>query len=387
MSRIAVGVLKERAAGEHRVALVPEAVAGLNEAGFDVYVEYGAGTRSWFTDQDYRDAGAVVEGPGQLRQRCKILLCVEPPGIEGSVTPHAEQVLIGLLRPLHQRHRVQAWARQGVTAISLDMLPRTLSRAQTMDALTSQAHIAGYRAALVAAAAYRRFMPMLTTATGTIRPAAVLVLGCGVAGLAAIGTARRLGAVVTAYDVRAAAAAEAKSLGADLLDLGVEAAGEGGYARVLTEDESTAQRERLVERIGRFDIVITTAQVPGGEPPLLVTEAAIAKLAPGSVLVDLAASALGGNIAGSEPDTTLEPTRGVTLIGASNLASEMAPAASTAYSRNVTALLKHLAPDGELRIDPEDEIQAGALITHEGAIANRVVSEHIDHHLPEGIAA
>ncbi|SDD79092.1 NAD(P) transhydrogenase subunit alpha [Glycomyces harbinensis] len=374
MNHTAVGVLKEHAPGERRVALVPGDVAALARTGFAVCVEHGAGDRAWFTDQDYRDAGAVVEEAAAIRRDCAILLCVDPPIVESPLSPHAGQVLIGMLQPLHQPHRVRAWARQGITTVSLDMLPRTLSRAQAMDALTSQTHLAGYRAVFVAAAAYRGFMPMLTTATGTVRPASVLVLGCGVAGLSAVGAARRAGAVVTAYDVRPEAAAAARSLGAAVLDLAVDAAGEGGYARALTETETRAQQETLAAVIGRFDIVIATAQVPGGEPPLLVTETAIDRLRPGAVLVDLAAGALGGNIAGSVPDATVEPARGVTLIGAPNLASDMAPAASAAYSRNVCALLKHLAPAGALRIDPDDEIQAAVLITHGGAIVHRTLA-------------
>lgn len=387
MSRIVVGVVKERAPRERRVALVPDAVPGLREAGFDVAVEHGAGDRAWFSDRDYRDAGATVEGLSQLRRRCGVLLCVRAPADDAPAAPRSDQVLIGLLSPLAHPHLVRTWARTGVTAISLDMLPRTISRAQAMDALTSQAHIAGYRAALVAAAAYPRFVPMLTTATGTVRPASVLVLGCGVAGLAAIGTARRLGAVVSAFDVRPEAVAEAASVGASPLELGVEAAGAGGYARTLSPEESAAQRRRLAQAIGRFDVVITTAQVPGGPPPLLVTEEALQGMRPGSVLVDLAASANGGNIAGSEPGATIEPARGLTLIGAPDLASDMAPAASTAYARNVTALLRHLAPDGAPRIDPDDEIQAGVLITHEGRIVNRSVAERLAPTEPEGAAA
>ncbi|GAB4004593.1 hypothetical protein GCM10029992_50080 [Glycomyces albus] len=225
---------------------------------------------------------------------------------------------------------------------------------------------------------------MLTTATGTVRPASALVLGCGVAGLSAIGTTRRLGAIVTAYDVRPEAAAEARSLGASVLQPDVEATGEGGYARELSGAESRAQRDLLAEVIGRFDIVIAAAQVHGGEPPLLVTEEAIGRMRPGSVLVDLAVGTLGGNIAGSEPDETTEPARGVTLIGAANLPSEMAPAASAAYSRNIAALLRHLAPDGELRIDPEEEIQQSVLITHDGAIVNKAVAARLE---TEGTAA
>jgi NAD(P) transhydrogenase subunit alpha len=384
IERTAVGVLKEHAPGEHRVALVPGAVPGLIEAGFDVVVEYGAGARAGFGDAEYHDAGAAMAGPDELRRRCDVLVCVDPPPEEGPVPLRGGQVLLGMLQPLRRHRRVRDWARRGVTAVSLDRLPRTLSRAQAMDALTSQANVAGYRAVLVAAHAYRGFLPMLTTATGTVRPAAVLVLGCGVAGLAAVATARRLGAAVSAFDVRPEAVAEAASLGAAPLDLGVDAAGEGGYARALTDDEARRQRDRLADAIGRFDIVITTAQVPGGAPPLLVTQEAIGGMRPGSVLVDLAAGPLGGNIAGSEPDESVEPVPGVTLIGAPNLPSEMAPAASTAYARNVTTMLLHLAPEGRPVIDPGDEIQRAVLVAHGGEVLDRAVAERLQ---PEGAAA
>ena len=247
--------------------------------------------------------------------------------------------------------------------VSLDLLPRTLSRAQSMDALTSQASVAGYKAALLAAESYDRFFPMLTTAAGTMRPAQVLVLGAGVAGLQAIATARRLGAVVTAYDVRPESRGEVESLGARFLDVqsppdeepGTE---RGGYARELTEEEQQAQRAALDTHIAGSDVVITTAQVPGRRPPMLVTAAVLERMRPGSVVVDLAASELGGNVEGSEADKTTVLDNGVTLIGAGRLPSAMATAASTAYARNLVALLRHLVRDGELVLDPADEITA-----------------------------
>jgi NAD(P) transhydrogenase subunit alpha len=273
---------------------------------------------------------------------------------------------------------VQALAQAKVTALSLDHLPRTLSRAQSMDVLSSQANVAGYQAVLVAASAYDGYFPMLTTAAGTTRPAAVLVLGAGVAGLQALATARRLGAVVTGSDVREAAKGDVLSTGASFLDLGaVSGSGTGGYARELTEDERKAQQQAVAEAIGKFDIVITTAQVPGRRPPLLVDEAALAALKPGSVVVDLAASALGGNVAGSVPDSATTTANGVTVIGAGALPSRAARTASTAFSRNVCSLLGTLVSEGRLTLDPEDEVVAGLLVTQDGQVVHPQVLERL----------
>jgi len=262
-----------------------------------------------------------------------------------------------------------------VTVISLDGIPRTLSRTQPMDALSSQANVAGYKAALVAAAAFGRFFPMLITAAGTARPAKVLVLGAGVAGLQAIGTARRLGAVVSGYDVRPSSKTEVESLGATFIELTSvgSAAGTGGYARELTPEERQAQQDELVGHIARHDVVITTAQVPGRRPPLLVTEDAIKAMAAGSVIVDMGASPLGGNVTGSRPGETVVTGNGVTIIGAENLPATMPTAASNAYSRNITTLLEYMTKDGALAIDTSDEIQAGVVIAYDG----RVVREDV----------
>jgi NAD(P) transhydrogenase subunit alpha len=262
-----------------------------------------------------------------------------------------------------------------VTAISLDLLPRTLSRAQSMDALSSQANVAGYKAALLAADLYGGYFPMLMTAAGTVRPATVLVLGAGVAGLQAVGTARRLGAVVTGYDVREAARADIASTGATVLDLQAEASGEGGYARALTAAETARQQDAMAAAVARFDVVITTAQVPGRTPPVLVNAAALAAMRPGSVVVDLAASPLGGNVVGSEPDRTVVTDAGVTLVGAGNLAAAVPRAASTAYARNVVALLGHLIKDGRPALDRADEITAGVLVTQDGAVVHPAVRD------------
>lgn len=372
----ALGVVRERAPGERRVAIVPDAVERLRAAGMEVLVERGAGAEAWIADEAYERAGAQVGSAEDVRRRADIIACLAPPDLrlrEG-------QVLVGLLDPLRRPDDVRAWTEAGVTAVSLDLLPRTLSRAQVMDALSSQAAIAGYRAALLAATTFDRYFPMLTTAAGTSPPAQVLVLGAGVAGLSAIGTARRLGAVVTGYDVRPAARGEVESLGARFLELSsVESgAGEGGYARALTETEQEAQLAELGRHLARFDVVITTAQVPDRRPPLLVTGDALAGMAPGSVVVDLAASDLGGNVDGSQPDQAVVLARGVTVIGAGNLPATLPTAASTAYARNLSALVTHLLRDGVVHVDLGDEIQAGVVVTHRGELVNSTVAALLD---------
>lgn len=371
-----VGVVRERAPGERRVAIVPDTVERLRAAGLDVLVEPGAGAGAWFADEDYERAGAELGSAADVIRRANIITCLTP----ADLTVHEGQTLVGLLDPLRRPEAVRAWAEAGATAVSLDLLPRTLSRAQVMDALSSQAAIAGYRAALLAAHTFDRYFPMLTTAAGTSPPAQVLVLGAGVAGLSAIGTARRLGAVVTAYDVRPAARAEVESLGGRFLELtSVEsAAGSGGYARALTEAEQEAQLAELAEHIARFDVVITTAQVPGRRPPLLVTRDALSGLAPGSVVIDLAASEFGGNVDGSQPDETAVLARGVTVIGAGNLPATMPAAASAAFARNITALVTHLLRDGVVHVDLGDEIQAGVVVTHRGEVVNPTVAAAVD---------
>ncbi|MCW8376127.1 NAD(P) transhydrogenase subunit alpha [Streptomyces justiciae] len=366
MATVTVGAVRERAPGERRVALVPETVTLLRRAGLDVLVETGAGSGAWFTDADYTVTGAEVVEADDLYARADVVLCVGPPDPATAGALRSGQTLVGLLEPLRHPEPVADLHRRGVRTVSLDLLPRTLSRAQSMDVLTSQASVAGYKAALLAAESYDRFFPMLTTAAGTMRPAQVLVLGAGVAGLQAIATARRLGAVVTAYDVRPESRGEVESLGARFLDVQSPpqtepGAGVGGYARELTAQEQHDQREATDAHIARSDVVITTAQVPGRRPPLLVSAAALERMKPGSVVVDLAAGELGGNVEGSEPDKTDVLDNGVTVIGAGRLPSAMATAASTAYARNLVALLRHLVRDGELVLDPADEI-TGALM-------------------------
>src|SRR6516162_11401401 len=332
-----VGVLKETTPGDRRVALVPEMVGRLQGAGLDVLVQSGAGDGAWFADSTYAEAGAAIVSRDELLAEADVVVGISRPEERVTGALRAGQALIALLNPLVDPAFAAGMAARGVTAISMDGLPRTLPRAQGMDALTSQANVAGYKAALVGAAAFGRFFPLLITAAGTARPAKVLVLGTGVAGLQAIGTARRLGAVVSGYDIRPSSRDEVTSLGATFLELTSvgSAAGEGGYARELTAEERQAQQEELTGHIARQDVVITTAQVPGRKPPLLVTEDAIKAMAPGSVIVDMAASTLGGNVTGSVPGETTVTGNGVTIVGAENLAATVPTAASNAYSRNI----------------------------------------------------
>jgi proton-translocating NAD(P)+ transhydrogenase subunit alpha len=365
MATLNIGVVKERAPGERRVALTPDAVHRLTDVGYAVLVEPAAGLAARFPDSAYADAGAEMTPVGDLYARADVLACVGPPDV-ASLRPG--QTVIGMLRTAGDPALMAALSARGVTAVDFEGLPRTLSAAQSMDALTSQDNVAGYASAVLAAHTYESFFPLLVTAAGTVPPARVLVLGAGVAGLQAIGTARRLGALVAGYDVRPAARAEVASLGAAFLELEsvAAAAGEGGYARPLTESEQRDQQDELAEHIARQDVVITTARVRGHRPPLLVTDAAVKGMRPGSVVVDIAASELGGNVAGSVPGETVVTENGVTVIGADNLPASMPAAASAAYGRNVGALLGHLVRDGRVAIDLDDPIQAGVVVVHAG---------------------
>jgi NAD(P) transhydrogenase subunit alpha len=369
-TRVSVAVIRESAPGERRVALVPESVAPLVKAGFDVMVESGAGAAAWLDDDAYTRAGATIVTGSEVMSRADVVVMVGTVAPERRTELRPGQVVIGMLKPLVDLELAEQLARAGVTAISLDGLPRTLSRAQAMDALTSQSNVAGYKAVLMAADTFGRFFPLLITAAGTSKPAAVLVIGAGVAGLSAMGTARRLGAVVTGYDVRPDARADIESVGARSLKLDSvgQAVGEGGYARALTDQERQAQQEELNGHLAHFDVVITTAQVPGRRPPLLITADALKRLRPGAVVVDLGASPLGGNVEGSIPDRTFVTEGSVTIIGAGNLPSQVPTAASVAYSHNMTALLLFLFSGGGLVLDPTDEIQAGVVITHGGKV-------------------
>ncbi len=366
-----VAVVKETGPAERRVALVPEAVAKLRSAGHEVLVQTGAGAGAFLPDESYSDAGATVVPAEQLAVADAIVMVGKPDGPQlGRL--RSGQAVVGMFAPLTDRQLAERFASTGATAVSLDLIPRTISRAQPMDALTSQANIAGYKAALLAAASYGRFFPLLITAAGTARPAKVLVLGTGVAGLQAIGTARRLGAVVSAYDVRPETKMEVQSLGATFIELTSvgPAGGEGGYARALTDAERAAQQAELADHIARHDVVITTAQVPGRRPPLLVTSEALKSMAPGSVLVDMGASTLGGNVEGSAPGETIVADNGITIIGADNLPSTMAAAASAMYARNISSLLLYMVKDGQFTVDLADELVSAVVIAHDGQVVH-----------------
>jgi H+-translocating NAD(P) transhydrogenase subunit alpha len=346
-----VGVVRETAPGERRVALVPETVGKL--AGFDVIVESGAGEAASFPDSAYTDAGATIGSPWDA----DAVVAVRRPDPSRL---RDGQLLIAYLEPLSDPAGVEQLAARGVVAFAMESIPRT-TRAQSMDALSSQATVGGYKAALLAAEYLPRFFPMLMTAAGTVPPAKVLVIGAGVAGLQAIATARRLGAVVTGFDVRPVVREQIESLGANWLDLGVTGAeAEGGYARELTPEEMQAQQRALEERISDFDVVITTAAVPGRAAPKIIPASAVRAMRPGSVIVDLAAET-GGNAELTEPGEVVS-REGVTIVGLTNLPSSMPYHASMLYSRNVFALLTHLAPNGELALDWNDEITAGACV-------------------------
>jgi H+-translocating NAD(P) transhydrogenase subunit alpha len=365
-----VGVANETAAGERRVALVPDAVGRLAGSGVDVAVETSAGVDAFFSDAAYEEQGArIVEAVlGEADLVCK----VQKPSPEEIGRLREGATLIAFLQPLANAELVSALAERRVTSFSMDSIPR-ITRAQPMDALSSQSTVAGYKATLLAASHLGKFFPMLTTAAGTIAPAKVLILGAGVAGLQAIATARRLGAVVSAFDVRPAVKEQVESLGATFLELDVEGAeGVGGYAVALSEDQHAREQELIARHAQASDAVITTALVPGQPAPILITEEAVRGMRPGAVIVDLAAEA-GGNCAATEPGKTV--TRdGITLIGELNLPSTMPVHASQMYSRNVLSLLTHLIRDGELVLDFDDQITRETCVTHDG----RVLKERIN---------
>jgi len=372
-----VATVKETAPNERRVALVPEAIGRLTAAGHEILVQAGAGDGAAFPDADFAAAGAKVVAEDVLYQEADVVLRVQKPTPEEVGKLRSGQVVMGLLQPLIDPQNAEALAKAGVTAVSLDTLPRTLSRAQTMDALSSQANVGGYKAVVMAADAYGRYFPLLTTAAGTAKPANVLILGVGVAGLQAIATAKRLGAQVKAYDVRPETKEQAESLGAQFLKLEsvADATGSGGYARELTEDERRAQQDELNKHISSMDVVITTAQVPGRRPPLLVTADAVSNMKAGSVIVDMAASALGGNVEVSKPDDTFVTDNGVTIIAPTNLPATMPGGASGFYARNITSLLTHFIKEGEMTFDFEDEITEGTVITHDGKVVHEATAK------------
>ena len=379
-----VGVAKETAPGERRVALVPEVLGKLTAAGLLLLVERGAGAGAAIPDAAYEAAGATIVSTDELYASADVVLRVAKPSAAEVAKLRSGQAVLGLLSPLIDPGTAKALADRGVTAISLDAIPRTLSRAQTMDALSSQANVGGYKAVLIAANAYGRYFPLLTTAAGTAKPANLLILGIGVAGLQAIGTGRRLGAVVKAYDVRPETREQAESLGAQFVKLKttIDATGAGGYARELTPEERASQQAELNEVIGGMDIVITTAQVPGRKPPVLVTAAAVGLMKAGSDIVDMAASALGGNCELSVAGQTVESPNGVTIIAPDNLPASMPAGASAFYARNISALLLGMVKDGALVLDFEDEVTQSTVICHGGAILSDAVKKLLEQATP-----
>ncbi|HTV50025.1 MAG TPA: NAD(P) transhydrogenase subunit alpha [Steroidobacteraceae bacterium] len=368
-----IGTLRESVPHETRVSLVPEVADKLTQSGAQVLLERGAGSRAHFPDTAYRQVqwGSAAE----VLQRADVLLTVQPLSVEQIALLRPGSVLIGFLQPYARAAEVQALRERRITSFAVELIPR-ISRAQSMDALSSQAAIAGYKAVLIAADALPKFLPMLTTAAGTIRPAQVLVIGAGVAGLQAIATARRLGAVVEAYDVRSATREQVKSLGAKFVDTGVSAEGQGGYARELTEEERRRQQEVLDARIAAADAVVTTASVPGRPAPKIISSGAVERMRPGAVVVDIAAEQ-GGNCELTRAGEVIEH-QGVRIIGAINLPAQLAYNASEMYARNLLNFLRPALPKGELAIDWNDEVFAQSCLTHEGAIKHEPTRQRLE---------
>ncbi len=359
---LVIGVPKETAPGEKRVALVPDIAAKFQALGAEICIEKGAG--GFFRDEDYRGA-IVAASSAEVFDRSGVVLTVQPPGPDALRALRECTVLVGFLSPYQDRDRAALLCERNITSFAVELVPR-ISRAQGMDALSTQATVAGYQCALIAAATSPKFFPMLTYAAGTLRPARVLVIGAGVAGLQAIATAHRLGAIVEAYDVRPETREQVESLGARFVDTGVAATGAGGYARDLTPEERAIQQERLGKALAQADVVITTAAVPGRKSPRIVTKAMVAAMQPGAVIVDMAAES-GGNVAGSRPGETVV-SGGVSIVGTVNLASRMPVQASEMYSRNLYQFLSPWIKEGVLVLDWNDEVLAKSLFTHEGRV-------------------
>ncbi len=359
-----IGIARETAPGERRVAVTPETCRKLVAAGAQVRVERGLGDGAHFTDKAYAEAGAQLVGSGgDARADADLVLCVQPPDADAIATMKEGATLIGSLQPEAEAARGEALRARGIVAFPLERLPRT-TRAQAMDVLSSQAGMAGYKAVLIGAQLAPRFFPRLTTAAGTIRPSKVLVVGAGVAGLQAVATAKRLGAQVECFDVRPETREQIESLGGRFLDLGVSAAGEGGYARELTAEERAEQQRRLAEHLKTVDVIVTTAAVPGRPAPKIISAAMVAGMKPGSVIVDLAAET-GGNCELTRPGETFE-SEGVTIAGPLNLASQGAMHASEMYARNVYNFLALSLKDGALGLDWNDELIAKTCLAHAG---------------------
>ncbi len=371
---VTIGALRESAPQETRVSLVPEVADKLAQAGARVLIEKGAGTRAQFPDSAYKNV-AWADSPTQVLEQSQIVLTVQPLSVDQITRLRSGTVVIGYMQAYSRKAEVKALKERGITSFAMEFVPR-ISRAQSMDALSSQAAIAGYKAVLIAADNLQKFLPMLTTAAGTIRPASVLVIGAGVAGLQAIATARRLGGVVEAYDVRSATKEQVKSLGAKFIDTGVSAEGTGGYARELTEEEKRKQQEVLDSRIAAADAVVTTASVPGRPAPKIITRATVERMRPGSVIVDIAAEQ-GGNCELTRAGEIVEH-QGVKIIGAVNLPAALAYNASEMYARNLLNFLKPALDKGELAIDWNDEVFAQSCLTHGGEIKHEPTRKSVE---------
>jgi len=368
---ITISVARERVPGEHRVALVPETAKKFATLGARLLMEQSAGAESHFLDSDYADV-RMVGGIAEAYGAAQLILRVTPPSPEEIAAIPEGSILIGLLKPFEDKARLAALNAKKITAFSLELLPR-ISRAQSMDALSSQASCAGYQCGLIAAARCTKFFPMLTTAAGTIRPARVLVIGAGVAGLQAIATCKRLGAMVDAYDVRSAAREQIESLGAKFVDTGVAADGTGGYARELTAEEKAAQAEKLTKAVALADVVITTAAIPGKKAPIIITTEMIGRMKYGAIIVDMAAES-GGNCALTQPGEHVI-ANDVNIHGPLNLPSRMPTHASELYAKNLYNFLSPWIKDGKLEFDWSDEVVAGTVLCRDGATVHPVVKQ------------
>ena len=363
---VTIGVIRETAPGEARVAIVPEVAKKLANAKARVLIESGAAGRANIPDAELAGSATIVAGPGTVLAEAGVLLRVQPPSLAEAAALKPGSVVIGYLQPHLQKDLIRVFCERKITSFAMELVPR-ISRAQSMDALSSQAAVAGYKAVLLGAAALDKFLPMLTTAAGTIRPSLALIMGAGVAGLQAIATARRLGAIVEAFDVRAATKEQVESLGAKFVDTGVTADGAGGYARELTAEERQKQQSVVNDRVAKADLVITTAAVPGRPAPRLIDRATVERMKPGAVIVDLGADS-GGNCELTRPGETVV-YQGVTIIGPLNLAATLPRHASEMYARNLFNLLSPaITKEGELAIDWSDEVFSGAVLTHDGTI-------------------
>jgi NAD(P) transhydrogenase subunit alpha len=369
-----IGVARETEPGENRVSMVPEVIGRLKKKDFEFLVEAGAGESSFISDEEFREVGARIVSRDEVYSASDLVTRVHPPNAEEAGLLKSGGFLLSFLRPLDDPDGIRVLAETGVTSFSVEMVPR-ITRAQKMDALSAMGTIGGYMAVLVGARSLPKFFPLLTTAAGTMRPAKVLILGAGVAGLQAIATARRLGAITSAYDVRPVVREEVESLGAKFVELELEtaeAAGAGGYAKALDEEKQQRQIELLIPHLADSDVIISTALIPGRKSPLLIVEEAVKQMAAGSVIVDLAAPN-GGNCELTVPGETVS-RHGVTIHGITNLPSEMPIHASSMYSRTLSAFILEFVKEGVLELDFEDDIIKGACVTHDGRIVNERVA-------------